>query len=57
MPLSFTPPNGRDFRRNDAFVDADDAAFERFGHSPHTLHVATVEVACKAEFGVVRELG
>jgi hypothetical protein len=46
MPLSFMPPNGAispaGFRRDDAFVDADDAVFERLGDPPDAADVAAV---------------
>ena len=35
---------GRDLGRDDAFVDADDAVFERFGDAPDAADVAAVEI-------------
>ena len=49
MPLSSMPPNGAispwAFGRDDAFVDADDAVFERLGDAPGAADVAAVEIA------------
>jgi hypothetical protein len=60
MPLSFMLPKGAispaGFRRDDAFVDADDAVFERFGDAPDAADVAAVEIGGETEFGVVRHL-
>src|SRR5215472_15830673 len=46
----------RDFGRDDAFVDTDDAVFQRLGHPPDAADVAAVKVRCKDEFGVVGHL-
>src|SRR6202163_4146941 len=47
---------GGDLGRDDAFVDADDAVFERLGDAPDAADVAAVEISGEAELGVVRHL-
>ena len=59
MPDSFMPPRGRSRQwiwRDDAFVDADDAVFERRDGAPDTADVTTVEIGGEPEFGVVGHL-
>src|SRR5260221_8539524 len=45
----------RDFGRDEAGVDPDDAVLERFGDAPDARDVAAVEVRGEAELGVVGE--
>src|SRR5438270_7670192 len=45
-----------DLGRDDAFVDADDAVFERLGDAPDAADVAAVEIGGEAELGVVGHL-
>src|SRR5487761_961413 len=45
----------RDLRGNNSGVDADDAIFERFRHTPHTGDIAPVKVSGQAKFRVVSE--
>jgi hypothetical protein len=40
MPLSLHVAKGRNLRRADAFVDADDAVFERLGDASDAADVA-----------------
>src|SRR6202035_246347 len=47
---------GGDLGRDDAFVDADDAVFERLGDAPDAADVAAVEIGGEAELGVVGHL-
>src|SRR4051794_25689219 len=47
---------GGDLGRDDAFVDADDAVFERFGDAPDAADIAAVEIGGEAELGVVGHL-
>src|SRR5215210_2578577 len=46
----------RDFGRDYALVDADDAVFERLGDPEDAADVAAVEIGGETEFGVVRHL-
>src|SRR5713226_10779631 len=46
---------GRDLRRNDSGVDADNPVLERFGDAPNAGHVSPVEVRSQSEFRVIRE--
>src|ERR1700761_6574183 len=43
----------RDLSRDDAFVDTDNAVFERLGDAPDAPDIAAVEIGGEAEFGVV----
>src|SRR6516162_10368735 len=47
---------GGDLGRDDAFVDADDAVFERLGDAPDAADVASVEIGSETEFRVVGHL-
>src|SRR6516225_11881995 len=47
---------GGDLGRDDAFVDADDAVFERLGDAPDAADVAAVEIGGETEFRVVGHL-
>src|SRR5689334_1396011 len=47
---------GGDLGRDDAFVDADDAVFERLGDPPDAANIAAVEIGGEAELGVVGHL-
>src|SRR6185312_11421229 len=55
-PAFLDAAEGRHFGRDDALVDADDAVFEGFGHPPHAIDVAAVEIGGEAEFRVVGHL-
>jgi hypothetical protein len=55
MPLLHAAEGG-DLGRDDAFVDADDAVFERFRDAPDAADVAAVEIGGETEFGVVGHL-
>jgi hypothetical protein len=46
----------RDFGRDDSLVDADDAAFQCLGDTPHAGDVAAIEIARESELGGVGEL-
>src|SRR6266404_691083 len=46
---------GRDLRRNDSGVDADNSILEGFRDTPNAGHVSPVEVSSQSEFRVIRE--
>src|SRR6266436_5898334 len=46
---------GRDLRRNDSGVDADNSVLEGFRDTPNAGHVSPVEVSSQPEFRVIRE--
>ena len=44
---------GRHLVGDEAFVDANDPAFERLAHAPDTADIARVEVGCQTERRIV----
>src|SRR6266436_392902 len=46
---------GRDLRRNDSGVDADNSVLEGFRDTPNAGHVSPIEVSSQPEFRIIRE--